>query len=183
MNLVGVWLGISFFGDVNPHISVSVSAPPNVATMELIAEGGAPTCPWSIFQVHFGDITALGRSYVSEGVCPRQGEAPREWSRDGENKNGKKGNKGNKGGPKGQWRIYPKGYRGEPVTRCGRETWTVCIVHVHNGVKRGARRGKNSEACTLHAWLSKMILFVVVEIRHGTSGQNFTKKRADRRPR
>jgi len=28
-----------------------------------------------------------------------------------------------------------KGYRPEHVTRCGRETWTICVVHIHNNVK------------------------------------------------
>ena len=37
-------------GGVNPHLSVSVSAPPNVAPIDLIAEGGDPSCPWSIFR-------------------------------------------------------------------------------------------------------------------------------------
>ena len=29
-------------GDLNPHLSVSVSAPPDVANIELIAEGNEP---------------------------------------------------------------------------------------------------------------------------------------------
>ena len=67
------------------------------------------------FQVLCGDITTIDRSYEWEDIRPIQGEAPRE-----------RGNKGNKGGPKGKWRIHQKGYRGELVTRCGRETWKQC---------------------------------------------------------
>ncbi len=44
----------SRFGEVNPQLSVSVSSPPDVATIGLIAEGGVPSCPWSVLQVHVG---------------------------------------------------------------------------------------------------------------------------------
>ncbi len=76
-------------GEVKPQLSVSDGAPPDVATIGLIAEGGVPSCPWSVFQVHFGNITTPDRSYEREDVHPRQGEAPRERSRDGENRKGK----------------------------------------------------------------------------------------------
>ena len=59
------------------------------------------------------------------------GAEPRERSRD-------ENIKGRQGGSKGTWRIYQKGRRGgELVTRCGRETWKVCVVHVHNDIKWG----------------------------------------------
>ena len=39
---------------------------------------------------------------------------------------------------KENWRICQKGRRGgELVTRGGRETWKICVVHVHNDVKCG----------------------------------------------
>jgi hypothetical protein len=119
-------------GDVNPHLSVSVSAPPNVATIDLIAEGGDSKLSLEHFQVHFGDSTTPDRSYEWEDVYPRKGEAPRERSRD---KKIGRATKVTKGGPQGKLIIYQKGYRGEPVSRCGRETWNTCVVHVHNGVK------------------------------------------------
>ena len=33
------------------------------------------------------------------------------------------------------WSIKKKGFRPEHVTRCGRETWIICVVHIHNSVK------------------------------------------------
>ena len=51
------------FGDVSPHLSVSVSAPPNVATTDLIAEGGDPRCLGAFSRFTFGDITTTDRSW------------------------------------------------------------------------------------------------------------------------
>ena len=89
-------------------------------------------------QVHCGDITTFNQSYEWEDIPPGQGEAPRARSREGQRK-GEKGNKGNKGGPKGKWIIHQKGYRGELVTRCGRETWNISVAHIHSGVKLGKK--------------------------------------------
>ena len=90
------------FGDLNPHLSVSVSAPPNVATIDMMPKAVVQVVPGACSQVHFGYIITLDRSYAWEDVYPRQGEAPRERSRDGENMKDKKGNTGNKGGPQGK---------------------------------------------------------------------------------
>ncbi len=85
------------------------------------------------FQVRFGDATTVNRSYEWEDIHPIPGEAPREQSREEH----REGNKGNKRRSKRKWRIYQRGYRGELVTRCGRKTWTICVVHIHNDVKWG----------------------------------------------
>ena len=38
----------SCFGNWNPHLSVSVSCPPDVATIKVLAEGDDDCCHWSI---------------------------------------------------------------------------------------------------------------------------------------
>ena len=56
------------FGERNPHLSVSVSSPPDVATFffRILDEGEDPCCPWSIFQINFGDINTFRQSYEWE---------------------------------------------------------------------------------------------------------------------
>ena len=53
-------------GELNPHLSVSVSAPPDVADIEVRVAGNDVCCPWSVFQVHFGSITTFNRTYEWE---------------------------------------------------------------------------------------------------------------------
>ena len=48
---------------LNPHLSVSVSAPPDVADVKVVAEGNDDCCPRRDFQVHFGEITTFNRTY------------------------------------------------------------------------------------------------------------------------
>ena len=75
-------LGWKFvFGDLNPHLSVSISSPPDVAAIRLLAEGNEVCCPWSIFQVHFGDIATFRQSYEWESRRRGKGAEPRERSR------------------------------------------------------------------------------------------------------
>ena len=50
------------FGILNPHLSVSVIAPPDVADIKVVAEGSAECCHWSAFQVHFGELTTITRT-------------------------------------------------------------------------------------------------------------------------
>ena len=64
--------------------------------------------------------------------------------------------KGRQGWSKGTWRIHQKGRRGgEPVTRCGREAWKICVVHVHNDVKWGNACTELRGMCT--QWLSHKV--------------------------
>ena len=74
------------------------------------------------FQIKFGDINTFRQSYEWERRRRTQGAEPRERSRE-ENRKGRKG-----GSQGGQLRIHQKGHRGgEPVTRCGRETWKFVL--------------------------------------------------------
>ena len=83
------------------------------------------------FHIKFGDINTFRQSYEWERRRRNSGVEPRERSRD-ENR------KGRKGGSQGQLRIHQQGHRGgELVTRCRRETWKFCVVHVHNDIKWG----------------------------------------------
>ena len=70
----------SHMRELNPHLSVSVSAPPDAASIDLIAEGSESCCPWNTFQVRFEDITTVNRSDAWGDVRPKPGEAPRERS-------------------------------------------------------------------------------------------------------
>ena len=36
------------FGTLNPHLSVSVSAPPDVAELKVLVKGHDACCPWSV---------------------------------------------------------------------------------------------------------------------------------------
>jgi hypothetical protein len=70
------------FGNLNPHLHVSVSSPPDVAAIKVLAEGDDECFPWSIFQVHFGGITTYRHSYEWEDCRRGKGEEPRERSRE-----------------------------------------------------------------------------------------------------
>ena len=79
-----------FLGERNPHLSVSVSSPPDVATFKILAEGNEVACPWSIFQINFGDINTFRQSFEWETRRRNTGAEPRERSQD-ENRKGREG--------------------------------------------------------------------------------------------
>ena len=84
------------------------------------------------FQVRFGDITTFDRSYDWEDICQRQGEAPRERSRE-EHKKGNKGNQGNKGGAKRKMADSPKENEAtiqspDAGESFGKFVWSTCIT-------------------------------------------------------
>jgi hypothetical protein len=88
------------FGNINPHLSVSVSSQLDVPTIKVIAEDDDNCCPWSICQVHLGDTTTYRNSFEWEGRTRGKGEEPRERSRE-ENRKREEWLSN-----KGKWRIY-----------------------------------------------------------------------------
>ena len=81
------------------------------------------------------------------------------------NANTQKGSKGNKGGQQRKTANLPSRIVEASLLPAAEErhgnfvssTLISCVT--------------KSEACTLHAWLSKLILFVVMDIKHGISVQ------------
>ena len=112
------------------------------------------------FQINVGDINTFRQSFEWETRRRNPGAEPCERSRD-------ESRKGRKGWSKGTWRIHQKGRRGgEPVTRCGRETWKNCVVHVHNGLKLG-------NACTELRGMYTQCLSYQVDIVSGDGNQSW----------
>ena len=66
----------------NLTLSVSVVAPPNIASTIVLCEGSGAACPWTLFQVTFGRMTTAQATmeWVHDRRPPPDG--PRERSRD-----------------------------------------------------------------------------------------------------
>ena len=132
-------------------------------------------CPFSLWRHHdLQSVIRMGATSVREKMKHRVSGPEMKTGRAKKQK--KKSNKGNKGGPSGKWRIHHKGYRGELATRCGRESWQICVVHIHNDVTWGKTCDK-LRSMYLTRLAQQVDIVVVMDIGHGTFDQNSTIKR------
>ena len=96
---------------MNRILSVSVSAPPDVATITVLCEGDNLACPWTLVSVQFGE--AASAQDVADWVDQHHGVAPRERSiEESEQAKGR--------GRKGSYVCVPRGRRNRLV----KHMWT-----------------------------------------------------------
>ena len=76
-----VWLG-KWLSPQNPTLSVSVAAPLDNASIDVLCEGSDSSCPWTLFQVTFGRMVTAQEAMAWVHDPRPTPDAPRERSRD-----------------------------------------------------------------------------------------------------